>query len=963
MTEQTFAQKTLDKLLEVVDVEFKIPLGIAEIKFPATEVAKNWWENKKSRLEVEEAIQRAEEKFISAHPENRLAQILHDFPLYSDDEYRNVILGLLTHLDEEKITWLAQVKIEHEWDVLISRDEIRSALELYLPYLRHELNGIREFREIITARMLERIDQRTETIEEHTLETVESVRRIETKLDIVLDSAPKKQEPDYWYIPHPYPRPPNFTGRKAELEMLDAWLADDKDRLFIFRALGGFGKSALAWQWITTHVKRAKWKKIVWWSFYEGDASFENFIEDTLKYLKLEVPRGQRPQVDTLLKAMQRQKILLIMDGFERALRAYSNMNAVYQGDEEPKLEDNQLDCVNLNAEIFLKSVCALPNVRSKVLMTTRLTPRTVKPRGEFMLGCHEVELTAMQKEDAVEFFRRQGVKGTRAEIEAACAPYGYHPLSLRLLAGRILKDFENPADIVVAQKLKIDGDLKAHQHHVLEISYSSLPPQEQTLLSTIACFRSPVELNTLKVVAKSKDTLDTDLHNLVECGLLQSDTKAERFDLHPIVRYYAYECLTPEESAMIHGQLADYFATIPVLSTIEKVQDLAVAMELYHHSVKAGQLSIAYELFLDQLEVILSRFGYYQTGIELLRALFLDGDAELPSNEIVVWDLGEASWNWGGNYHEMFMQRLRSSQAWVLNELGNCYSMVGEPHRAVDLYEQKNNLHHQIGDNRNLLVGLFNVAYQQISIGELKDAETNLYRAINLKIGGLDEATCIRQLCCLHSYKGEWEEARQKLQLTSRFESEKDVTVLSREPEILQSLLLARNQPTSRTERLDDALRHANQQLELVHMGTKLETGVIETYWELGSALRALGQTEAADQKLIESLGRCRAINLVNIEANILLELARLRYDQKSYEEAKSLAEEALYITERCGYVLQGADVNLFLAQYALEQEKNKAKAKEYAETALKLAYCDGPPHYYKVAYEEAERMLERLK
>jgi hypothetical protein len=33
-----------------------------------------------------------------------------------------------------------------------------------------------------------------------------------------------------------------------------------------------------------------------------------------------------------------------------------------------------------------------------------------------------------------------------------------------------------------------------------------------------------------------------------------------------------------------------------------------------------------------------------------------------------------------------------------------------------------------------------------------------------------------------------------------------------------------------------------------------------------------------------------------------------------------------------------------------------------EYVESALKLAYCDGPPYYYKVAYEEAERMLERL-
>ncbi len=34
-----------------------------------------------------------------------------------------------------------------------------------------------------------------------------------------------------------------------------------------------------------------------------------------------------------------------------------------------------------------------------------------------------------------------------------------------------------------------------------------------------------------------------------------------------------------------------------------------------------------------------------------------------------------------------------------------------------------------------------------------------------------------------------------------------------------------------------------------------------------------------------------------------------------------------------------------------------------ETLSSALKLAYCDGPPYYYKVAYDEAVAMLERLK
>lgn len=68
-------------------------------------------------------------------------------------------------------------------------------------------------------------------------------------------------------------------------------------------------------------------------------------------------------------------------------------------------------------------------------------------------------------------------------------------------------------------------------------------------------------------------------------------------------------------------------------------------------------------------------------------------------------------------------------------------------------------------------------------------------------------------------------------------------------------------------------------------------------------------------------------------------------------------------FVLKHCNYVLQDADVNLFLAQYALKQEKSKAQAKEYAETALKLVYCVGPSYFYNVAYEAAERMLEKLK
>jgi len=78
--------------------------------------------------------------------------------------------------------------------------------------------------------------------------------------------------------------------------------------------------------------------------------------------------------------------------------------------------------------------------------------------------------------------------------------------------------------------------------------------------------------------------------------------------------------------------------------------------------------------------------------------------------------------------------------------------------------------------------------------------------------------------------------------------------------------------------------------------------------------------------------------------------------------EDALRLAEEALLITERSGYVLQGADVHLFLAEIEIERGDEEA-ALAHAQKARELATCDGPPdHTYKVAYEEAGALLDRL-
>ncbi len=60
--------------------------------------------------------------------------------------------------------------------------------------------------------------------------------------------------------------------------------------------------------------------------------------------------------------------------------------------------------------------------------------------------------------------------------------------------------------------------------------------------------------------------------------------------------------------------------------------------------------------------------------------------------------------------------------------------------------------------------------------------------------------------------------------------------------------------------------------------------------------------------------------------------------------------------------FILQGADVHLFLAEVALAQG-DAEQASVHARQARALATCDGPPDYtYKVAYEEAGALLGEL-
>ncbi len=777
---------------------------------------------------------------------------------------------------------------------------------------------------------------------------------------------PVPPQPDF---AHPYPLQDHFTGRATYRALLTEWLTADDRPVFCMSALAGTGKSALTWAWVQRDVLghslpsaapdppeaasalrvRADLRPegILWWSFYERESTFHSFLNEALAYagggwVNPDDCGSEYDKAKALLRLLQQRSILLVLDGFERQLRACAGLDAPYQGDAVTEEEDDSRTCTDRNAARFLQQAAALP-LRSRVLLTTRLFPVCLEGLG----GCRHEVLGDMTSDEAIAFLEAYGINGTRAEKQAACVPYGRHPFSLRLLAGLVMRDMRDPGEIRVAERYRILPNGKdKERHRILEVSYDTLDDRKRALLSHIAAFRGPVGYDAITIFDSYGPPQDFDsaLQELVDRGLLLREAEHNRYDLHPIVRRYAYDRLADKTGA--HTRLRDYFASVPQPAKIDSLDDLAPVVELFHHTARAGHRGAALDLFRDRLSAPLYlRFGAYDLHIALLSAL-------LPGEGFRYLPLHLTGTRLGDMYQD---------QAWILATLGNSYQVSGQPRRAEAL------LASAVDD----CACLDSLASTQFVLGELSAAERNLRHGIQgyTQFGmEVPELACRQQLGRVLSYEGAFEEAEQELLVALAKDAERGdvqgqgVTWAYR---ALRELLMG-DAPA--------ALEAAGRARELADRAAEgshpFERDLIRAGWLHGAALLILAAQNAAEREehlsgaeshLTNALTRCRSTNSVEFECTVLLARARWHHLKAEPGQARQDAEEALSTADRCEYRLAQADCHNFLARLTHEAGEPAAAA-QHAQTAYRRAWCDGPPHCYRPALDEAEQLLSDL-
>ena len=823
-------------------------------------------------------------------------------------------------------------------------------------------------------------------------EREESARREHLKQGLEL----MKSFPPEPYFPYPYLMQEHFVGRLQERRRLTDWWVRGLQPLAAVVALGGMGKSALTWAWLQRDVlggdlpggaRRENAGRgaarvprddcpegVVWWSFYELKSGFPVFLDHALYYmsggeLNVNELNSLSDKMDSLIGLLRRHRVLLVLDGFEREMRAYSSLAWRYEEEPTaPSLPGNPFTCKDPRVGEFLQRVASL-RLRGRILLTSRHRPREM----EGIEGVHAFELKSLEPDDAVEFFRARKVQGRRDEIQTACEPYGYHPLSLRLLAGVIANDKEAPGDVSVARRYPVHPDMRGKEgHHIFQVSYRGMNERERQLLSSLAVFRGSIHYGALPVlkIFNGNAELDAALEELKNRGLLQVGEEAPRYDLHPLVRQYAYEDLDAAQRKAVHRRLSRYFARLARRYETKAPGDLTEAIEQYHHTARSEQYRKAYTIMHDQLFAPLHlRFGEYLLNVELLNELFPNGYSKPPRlseklQKAVVRRIHAGT---------VFPPRpgCESARVWAMTALGVSYRVGGFPGRAEELLKAANDISERLGDKESLVVDLINLADVQWTLGRFRAVDENLRRQIALskEIGSKShEAVGHQDLGLRLAFRGCWDESERELGQALRLSRE--INVRHRQAIIWshktrKELLLTRAESgRSAGDAKRGALVAANKLLELVELLApgQTERHNVRALWLLGAAHLVNGDLARAEQYLFKAWAGCRRINLVEFEADILLSMAGYHAAKGRKKKAVENAEAALKIAERSDFVLAAADAHLLLARLALKS-RNRLSTRKHAEEAHQWAVCDGPPDYtYKVAYDEALTLLRYI-
>jgi len=727
-------------------------------------------------------------------------------------------------------------------------------------------------------------------------------------------------------------------------------------RILSIVAIGGLGKSALTWKWFND-IAPQEMKPLagqMWWSFYESDATFENFVTRALAYITRRPLDGVKnipaPERESqLLAALDREPFLLVLDGLERILIAYARMDAALLEDSQVGSSRSLRKTSDPRVGRFLKKLAQVK--KSCILISSRLPLADLETDGgDPIPGTSRCNIDGLTDNDAVELWRAFNVSGSRDELLLIFTSFGKHPLLIQSLASEIKRYRRAPGNFQEWRKANPRFDptrfsrLQDAMIHVLDFSLRGLDEKVWRVLHIIAAFRMPASFDTLAALligegkpCADERELDEVLTELEDRELVGWDRQANRYDLHPIVRGVVWNGLSEETRLGMYTNLHAHFETVPMIDDYLKVsslEDLTPAIELYNTLIGLGRYEDAFIVFRDRLNRALHwRLSANRQRVELLELLFPDGLDRLPrlSNPDV--------------------------QVYALNGLAQAYQLSGQPGRAAPLFRRAFTIDLGMREDKGDSVGLSNLSSTLRILGELRESEAVARRALGItrKLDDrFQEAISLSFLGMTVAVRGAADESESSLQRSLR------ILVAQTERQLEGLVNSYFSQRAIWLGKFAEALLLANRAWELAH-ARSYERDFIRSARVQGEAALGLGDLATADERLHHALALARTVNLAQEELPALVALAEMKRRQGDLKSARIMLDDVREAVGRGPYPLFHADACNVLAQ--IERDAgNTLAAVEAAAEAYRLAWCDGPPFAYHWGLIASRRHLEEL-
>jgi tetratricopeptide (TPR) repeat protein len=440
-----------------------------------------------------------------------------------------------------------------------------------------------------------------------------------------------------------------------------------------------------------------------------------------------------------------------------------------------------------------------------------------------------------------------------------------------------------------------------------------------------------------------TEQALDRAMSELADRGLLGWDRRANRYDLHPIVRGVVWSGAAESDRQTLAERMSGYFYSIPTIEEqkVEKLDELTAAIELYVSLIRLSRFEQATDTFRQRLDEPTLRLNASRHRLELLGMLFPNG-LEQP---------GRLS---------------DDDQAWALHAIGQAYFYSGEPRLALRCFRRA----FLSANSRKRLPMLESLMEALRQTGELSDSEsltTNelLAQSESGPPHWVRDCFTLQILGELYAARGDERSvmALHRALWISRsarsFNPYRSFLARSwQSHEALVNSCLAQSALWRRE--LTDALRRADRAWELARL-ERHESYAIRAARLQGEAALAIGDLDRADERLHHALTRARAVEHVQEELPTLTALAALHHRRGHTARAREHLDDVWDAAERGPYPLLHADACNVLAEIEIA-ENNIPAAIAAATAAYRLAWCDGPPFAYDYGLRTARAHLRAL-